>query len=622
MAMDEAAFADLVQELERDAAAEPNEYKFRVLAFALMGYGYLLGTLVLIVLVSLLLVLKLKILSIKLVIPLLVVIVAVLRALWVRTSPPQGIPLSQSEAPALLELVRSVQVQLKCPPIHTILATSDFNAAIVAVPQLGILGWHRNYLIVGLPLMQAMSADEWQAVLAHELGHLSGRHGWFGSWIYRLRATWGQLLPALEAHDSAVGRWLFHEFLGWYTPRFNAYTFVLARSHEYEADAAAVEVVGTAIAQRALLRVEIGARISQEFWMALRTQVSEQPEPPTDLFWQFRSALRTADPGMATTWLAESWARPTGYGDTHPALADRLKALGWKSETDAPPTVPPPLREPSAACTYLASFESKLESEYQERWARTVRDEWVASHSELVEARKVLTELDARLEGSLTIDEEWERIVRCMRLGQQDRASRLSESLLQREPDHAAAHFRLGSILLERGDHNGVLHIEKAMELAPDAIIPGCKLLIVFHDLLGNVEAVESYRARGLERERLEEEARKERSGMTSKVKLEPHGWSSHEIADLKGQLQGIPILGEAYLARRVVTVLPEIPCYVLFIRSRLEPWQRQDSETSRELSQAVQQVAFSTACDLYVLAGPLKPLRRRLAGMPGARLI
>ena len=60
--------------------------------------------------------------------------------------------------------------------------------------------------------------------------------GRFGAFIYRLRLTWGTI-------QDLTGQWQgwaskpFRSLVGWYAPYFNAYTFVLARANEYEADA-------------------------------------------------------------------------------------------------------------------------------------------------------------------------------------------------------------------------------------------------------------------------------------------------------------------------------------------------------------------------------------------------
>jgi Zn-dependent protease with chaperone function len=57
------------------------------------------------------------------------------------------------------------------------------NASVVQIPRLGVFGWSRNYLTVGVPLLDAVTPEQFEAVLAHELGHLARAHGRFRTWI-------------------------------------------------------------------------------------------------------------------------------------------------------------------------------------------------------------------------------------------------------------------------------------------------------------------------------------------------------------------------------------------------------------------------------------------------------
>jgi hypothetical protein len=112
-------------------------------------------------------------------------------------------------------------VRLDTPPVHHVLITAEFNAAMAQVPRLGVFGWQRNYLLVGLPLLRSLSVVQLEAVLAHELGHLSRGHAGLGNWIYRLRNTWQRLDQALEARPQ-WGAGTIRHFLSWYAPYFNA----------------------------------------------------------------------------------------------------------------------------------------------------------------------------------------------------------------------------------------------------------------------------------------------------------------------------------------------------------------------------------------------------------------
>lgn len=621
--MDDAEFGALVRRLEQRATAQPTGYRLRVLGLAALGYGYMVGVLLLLVALAVVLVLTLRGLAFKLVVPLVVVIAAVARALWVRMPAPEGIELRESDAPRLFELVRTLQRRLDAPRVDTILIVPDLNAAIVQLPRLGLFGWYRNYLLIGLPLLQALDDTEWQAVLAHELGHLSGRHGRFGAWIYRTRVTWGTLLPVLEASKSTVGRFLFSGFSKWYGPWFNAYTFVLARAHEYEADGAAAEVAGAETAVRALLRIEVAEHVSGGFWDSIQARVKEQPDPPRDAYQQLRSALVAEAAGAtAAERIAEAWRRETRFDDTHPALADRLRALGWPVE-DGPPPVPEPLARPSAASVYLGATELRLAETYGERWAGQIKESWQARYQILTEARATLTQLDDREAASLSIDEEWQRIAACRTLGESERIEQLCVELLAREPAHVSARFSLGRVRLERGDPGGVAHMEEAMRQDADAIVPGCLVLMQHFEASGQPERVEHYRKVGLERQTLVAKAEEERRFMTPKAPLEPHDWSPAMVASLQAQLARFPQLGEAYLARRVVTFLPETACYVLCILPRTPWWAMHDKKRAATMVHSIATtVEGPVSFQVYHLVGPLKPMRRRLMKLDGARVV
>ena len=81
------------------------------------------------------------------------------------------------------------------------LVVDEVNAAVVQRPAFGLVGGPRNYLLLGLPLMEAMPPAEALAVVAHEYGHVAGSHGQFSAFIYRLRHTWG----TIQAFTDQIG---------------------------------------------------------------------------------------------------------------------------------------------------------------------------------------------------------------------------------------------------------------------------------------------------------------------------------------------------------------------------------------------------------------------------------
>src|SRR5262249_43481952 len=96
----------------------------------------------------------------------LILVAAILRSLWVHVPEPPGMGLEREQAvPLFLEIDR-LRTRLGVPRFHRVILTDDLNAAVVQVPRLGIFGWQKNFLMIGVPLMLVLPPEEFQAVLA------------------------------------------------------------------------------------------------------------------------------------------------------------------------------------------------------------------------------------------------------------------------------------------------------------------------------------------------------------------------------------------------------------------------------------------------------------------------
>jgi Zn-dependent protease with chaperone function len=195
-----------------------------VVLLALFGYA-VLGTALVVLCIACLLLFQLVLtgkfiyVAVKLGLFLVPLVWFILRSLWVRIRPPTGLALERADAPRLFDLVDRVGRALGAPGIDTVLLTDDLNAGVAHVPWLGLFGPGRNYLVLGLPLLQALTEPQLEAVLAHEFGHVSGKHTRFGAWVYRTRLTWARL--ALQLEGAGRGAPL-RAFVRWYYPRFEA----------------------------------------------------------------------------------------------------------------------------------------------------------------------------------------------------------------------------------------------------------------------------------------------------------------------------------------------------------------------------------------------------------------
>lgn len=570
--MKEDKFASLISSLESFAAARPGVYRLRVGLLAALGYIYLLLVIMLLlsVVAASFFYLRFNWAAIKIAWIPLALVGLVLRSLWITIPEPDGIRLTHEQAPALFDLVSEVRKALDGPKIDYILVSDEYNAYIAQIPQFGMFGWLRNYLVVGLPLLHAVNPAEFRSVLAHEVGHLSGKHGRFSGWIYRLRQSWIEVLTRVQQERSYMS-FLFEPFIKWYAPYLNAYSFVLARAQEWQADAFSVQLAGKEVAAVALVRLTTKERsLMENFWPSFFRQAKEQPKIPSDPFVQMLGGLdQPVGPTNTQKWFFEALRAPTEYEDTHPALGDRLAAMGFAKEGPEVTTLVDDLLKSDAEQQSAASYYlEELPEDFLLRSNRFLRERiapsWTQNHKQLKQAEKRLHELDEQSKTrSLTLDENWERVALLSQVEGNNAALPSLEAILRDNPEHARAHFAMGAILLEQRNPAGIEHLEKAMQLEPACSGYANTLLSGFYFDQGNRALGEECSKRAavhFDKERLQQEQLMDFSAASRFI---PHGLDEKAITMLQEQLKKIRGLNEAYLVRKVLEE-SEASVYVL----------------------------------------------------------
>lgn len=565
--MSDTQFEQLVRRLESYSRQHPTRYKLNVALVAALGYVYVLAVLGLALAIGAWLMLSLKdggsghLSSIKLLFGLGLLAAVILRAFRVRLTPPTGFEVHREDAPRLFLLIDKLTKALGTPPFHHVFIVNDLNAAVAQVPCLGIFGWYQNNLLLGLPLMLAMTPAQFRAVLAHEFGHLGRQHGRFPGWIYRTRIVWSRLLEELRARHH-WGSVLFTKFLDWYAPFFNAYSFVLARAQEYEADRQAARLVGPHAMKDALASLQVIARLIDElYWPSLNRRTITNPTPPASHLDELITVLQRVPPqDSIRKWMQDAMQQTTNYADTHPALADRLAALDQlpgKQHAPEPPADFPHMRDPheaTAANYYLEAHATATREALDRSWAESVAEKWKQKHREMAAARarcQALSDKSATI--GLSIDELWEYACQMEALESDRAALPLLQQLLTKAPTHAEANLAVGRLLLAQDDQSGLLYLEKALAADREAVIPACALASSFLERRGNHKESLRYRIKAQRQRQQLLDAEAERSTINPGDSFEPHGLSAEAIEDIAGQLASKADVQAAYLLRKKV---------------------------------------------------------------------
>ncbi|MDO7884722.1 M48 family metallopeptidase [Hymenobacter cheonanensis] len=564
------AFAAKLTDLLPKAQANPTAYRRRVQAWVWLGYGFiallLLGSFALLGgLLWAVVAVGVAGIIFKLLIPVVYFVWTLLRSLWVKFDPPAGRELSRAEAAPLHDLLRAQTRALRAPAVHRVILTTDFNAAAMQLPRLGLLGWPRNYVLVGLPLLQTLTPEQAAAVVAHELGHLRGGHGRFAALTYRVNQSWAQLVGNLEQSGR---RSIVRGFTEWYVPRFNAWSHPLRRTAEFEADAAAARITSPAALAGALCAIEVREpALDQLYWTPLNKSLAVEPAPPADPISRLLAVARTASlPAEEESALLRRAAEadPDPF-DTHPTLGERLAALGQPVAAPAPPAT-------TAAEAWLGASLPALAQELDTKWRQERASFWRERHAVLRDQLSSLNKLNEQLAGGTALAEAdaWTHADLTEDHVSEAESLPLYRALFDSAKYGAPARFAVGRILASQDDPAGLPLLEEAMRSNPDFVGPGLAIQQGYHQRQGDRDAARQLASRQYHHADFTDLVAAERQGCTQQDVLLAHGLSDEELAPVLAVLADpANRVGRAWLMRKQLTHLAaEKPYFILVLRA------------------------------------------------------
>jgi tetratricopeptide (TPR) repeat protein len=221
----------------------------------------------------------------------------------------------------------------------------------------------------------------------------------------------------------------------------------------------------------ALVRIGLAAEwLERDFWPGVHQSEHDQSYPPVHVHGRLSAAIREHRRGYerGRRWLLE---RDAGLDDTHPTLAQRLGAL----QIAVAPR-PDAAIDHSAAALLGDALCEKLEQRFSREWREAVEKQWQANHRRWELERQRLAELDAHNERSPAEWVEYAALVETHR--PREDALPLYREALARSPSHTWTRYRLGALLLKRGEEaEGIDCLQRAMESNAAVIEPALQSL-------------------------------------------------------------------------------------------------------------------------------------------------
>lgn len=557
----------LIVEAENNLKKNPIGYRRKLILLAGLGYIYIFGILLFATLLVGLCVLGatnssvflIFLLKSKLIILLGMILYILIKALCVKLDSPDGYKLKRQDYPSLYTEIDAIGERLQAPKIHEIILTSDCNAAISQTPRLGIFGWQKNTLIIGLVLMMSMDKAQFLSVIAHEFGHLSASHSRFSNWIYRIRTTWIRIMNAFEE----AGGWsyfVFGHFFNWYAPYFNAYSFALARANEYEADAIATEVTSKHTFVEALTQAyTVPDLVEKNYWSSLDEQVGESEQIKIDVFTDLYRKLNqhTFNTEERRAILDKILSEKTDCTDTHPSFKDRISPYTNES------SIPRKFKK-SAADDLLKEKLSTILRDFDQDWIRYNRDYWADRHLYLQQSRTEMHALEQKqTHTALNREELWKLAIWTEELKPKGDALPHYQKFHQQYPDNIDGQFALGQLLLKRNNKEGIHYLNQAM-LNHHMVIPACELIHAYYLKQGDQNHADEYLIKAEQHMDLQDQANNERANLYDHDVYIPDELSPTKFSELQEQFKKIGNVKEAWICRKRVKIFPDEPIYVV----------------------------------------------------------
>jgi hypothetical protein len=517
----------------------------------------------------------------------LLLIGVVLRALWSPLPAPQGRRVSRGQAPQLFKMLDKVRERTGGPRFDEVVIGTELHAEVVQRPRLGLLGWYRNTLVLGLPLLFLLSQRQLASVVAHEYGHLSAANGKLAAWIYRTRRGWMRLAESRESSNggNSVMDITMALFFNHFFPRFNARAFVIARQHELEADSTAHAVAGTQYSSEALVVLQLGARYLEEvFWPMVFGRARLGGELRETPFREMRATLALClTHRRASAWLQQACkARPSAT-DSRPNLRQRLDFAKCKAQL-------PPTHSEKAAIVLLGSAMEVVVAALDTQWQRQHATQWAQTVRTMATKAARLTALNDKRENAGLSPQETAERAACIELTHGPEQTLLAWQEARRAfPLDADIAYGLASCLKNEFDDAAQTDVFGLWQQVGQSdcrhAVTALQEAVFWLEMRERHSEAAVWRQRLKDRTALEQEALDDRMDFAHDPVFLATDLSRAQVQDCLDVLIRERAVGAAYLVRKQTRLFSQRPFYVLMIERSRTP--RQPS--SRRYSQRLQ---------------------------------
>ena len=464
-----------LQRLEAAAAARPGLYRMRLALLALAGDVIL--TFVRVVPFALPIVIGTLFFNNTFIYAVAAFVIALL--IWVMRPGyrDRGKSIEQKDAPELYAALDDLKTKLDVGGRMEVRLDDELNAgAREARGLLGLVGT-RRVLTLGAPLLALLGKDEARAVIAHEFGHFSRRHGRLGHWLYWAHLGWLSHAEEIDDESSILDR-AGATIAEMFVPAFSRRAMVWSRRCEYEADADAASAVGGEHLVSGLARLDVfNAWRFEKLPRIIYGWQCAEPSAPDDGLKRIINAFEATPSDILTAIAATTQPRSSDWLDTHPRLAERAAALGVQPSLA--------VRGEVAGSVLLGSLWPTVAAEYNARWRKQHAVVWSVAHARYRLIEAPLLAAEAETVGGWPIARRLERVM-ALRMLEPTRGLAELAALHAAAADDRSITFAYASARLIEGDASAVEIMRALAREDASWRVPVYTRIMQYYDRIGD----------------------------------------------------------------------------------------------------------------------------------------
>lgn len=276
-----------------------------------------------------------------------------------------GLEIKRKSALVLYKLLHDIQQYYPKAKIKQIIVSGNFELKLVKVPFTGIPLFHRNVLVVGMPLMMTLSPNQFQCLCTREIIQYSNNRPFSATWINQLRDTWNRYRVTLKP-QSCIGHQVLYWFFYIYSPLYNVFSLPARLSDELNADRNALDLVNSDELLSALqASMRANNYLRKDFWPRIEKTSKCGSNGVRPLSLLSRTAKSVLMQNNSNEWLKNHYIKEECTNKQLPPLKQRMDNLGLSELT-----LPPDLKQ-TAAEYYFQDHYAKLIVMSDNNWLET-----------------------------------------------------------------------------------------------------------------------------------------------------------------------------------------------------------------------------------------------------------